>query len=195
MTRQTWRPGDVLLIIDMINTFAFDHGDALSQQADAIVGTVRGLRAACHREKRPVVYVNDNFGQWRQGFDDLLRRAGRPGSRGRHIAEALRPTRQDLFVLKPRHSVFYQTPLPSLLEALEARRLILTGIAADSCVLCSATEAHVRGFDLWVPAGAVASLTADRTERALAYVKESLGGDIAPAGAAKGRGGDTRAKR
>ena len=177
------RRGDVLLIIDMINTFAFEDGAALAEHANAIGEAVHALRTQCHRQKLPVVYVNDNFGQWRQGFEELLRKVDRPGCRGQRLAARLRPTQQDLFVLKPRHSVFYQTPLPTLLDAPEAKRLILTGIAADSCVLSSATEAHVRGYALWVPGNAVASLTPQRTSRALAYIRESLGGETADTGA------------
>jgi nicotinamidase-related amidase len=173
--------GDALLIIDMINTFAFEDGAALSRSALSIADALHGLRTRFHRQRLPVIYVNDNFGRWRLGFEELLRLALRPRSRGAAVARKLHPTRSDLFVLKPRHSVFYETPLPSLLETLRARRLVLTGIAGDSCVLSSAMETHTRGFDLWVPSNTVASLTEERTARTLAYVRESLGGETAGA--------------
>lgn len=173
------RRGDALLIIDMINTFAFEEGAALAKHANAIGDAVHALRTQCHRHKLPVIYVNDNFGQWRQDFEELLRKVARSGSRGQKLAARLRPTRKDLVILKPRHSVFYQTPLPTLLNTLEVRRLILTGISADSCILSSATEAHVRDYTLWVPGNVVASITPQRTTRALAYICESLGGETA----------------
>lgn len=171
--------GDALLIIDMINTFAFEDGVALSRAALSIADAVRGLRTRFHREQLPVIYVNDNFGRWRLGFDEVLQMALGPKSRGVAVARKLRPTRKDLFVLKPRHSVFYETPLPSLLRVLQTRRLVLAGIAGDSCVLSSAMETHTRGFDLWVPSNTVASLAHERTARTLAFVRESLGGTTA----------------
>jgi nicotinamidase-related amidase len=41
----------------------------------------------------------------------------------------------DYFVLKPKHSAFYQTPLDILLKHLGARRLILIGLCTNSCVV------------------------------------------------------------
>jgi hypothetical protein len=41
----------------------------------------------------------------------------------------LRPTTKDYFVLKPKHSKFFDTTLDTLLKALCIRRVILTGIA------------------------------------------------------------------
>jgi nicotinamidase-related amidase len=163
MRRKRPRRGDALLIIDMISRFAFDDGERMRDAAATLVPTLRTLRAQCHRD-----------------LQALVRWAAARGSRGRAIATALKPAAQDYFVLKPRHSVFYQTPLPSLMDMLDVRRLILTGIAADSCVLSSATEAHTRGVALWVPANAVAALTSERTERTLAYVRESLRSETAP---------------
>ena len=34
------------------------------------------------------------------------------GTRGESVLDALRPTDRDSFILKPKHSGFYQTPLP-----------------------------------------------------------------------------------
>lgn len=180
MRRRLPRKHDALLVIDMINRFAFADGLPLRDASSALVGTLLRLRADFHRRGLPVIYVNDNFGRWNSNFHALVQWASASGSRGRKIAQALQPTAKDYFVLKPRHSAFYETPLPSLLEALKVKRLVLTGIAADSCVLCSATEAHTRGIDIWVPCNAVASLSAERNERTLAYVRDSLVSPTAP---------------
>jgi nicotinamidase-related amidase len=174
------RKQDALLIIDMINSFAFKDGLRLCAASSAIVDTLLRLRAEFHRRSLPVIYVNDNFGHWDSDFNALVERTSASGSRGRDITRALRPTARDYFVLKPRHSAFYETPLSSLLEALKVKRLVLTGIASDSCVLYSATEAHTRGFDVWVPCNAVASLSAERDERSIAHVRDSLASQTAP---------------
>lgn len=173
----------VLLIIDMINDFGFTDGDTLAAEAEKVAGRIAEARAWFNRRSLPVVFVNDNFDRWNASFSELAAWAGREGSRGRAIVERLRPAPEDYFILKPKHSAFYETALPSLLQKLGARRLVITGIAGDSCVLSSAMDAHIRDFDVWVPADASASLTAERNDRAMQFMAESLGCDITPLGA------------
>jgi nicotinamidase-related amidase len=62
-------------------------------------------------------------------------------------------------VLKPKHSAFYDTTLDTLLEALKVRRLVLTGIAGNICVLFTANDAYMREFRLYVPADCIVSNT------------------------------------
>ena len=69
-------------------------------------------------------------------------------SPGLRVSERLRPTARDYFVLKPKHSGFFDTTLDTLLEALHVRRLILSGIAGNICVLFTANDAHMREFTL-----------------------------------------------
>ena len=69
----------------------------------------------------------------------------------------MRPDRRDYFILKPKHSAFFSTPLELLLEHLGARTLILTGLLADSCILFTAQDAHLRGYRVVVPSDCVAA--------------------------------------
>lgn len=169
-----------LLIVDMISDFAFPDGAEIASQAQRIVTRIAELRARYRNTGRPVIYVNDNFGQWHAGFSDLLDWASRGGSVGRSIVDALSPERDDYFVLKPKHSIFYETPLPSLLAQLDVDGLAITGVAGDSCVLSSAIDAHMREFKLWIPADGTASLTNVRNERAIAHLRESLDACVGP---------------
>lgn len=108
--------------------------------------------------------------------------ASRGGSPGRPIVDRLLPAMDDYFILKPRHSAFYETALPSLLTRLEAQRLAIVGVAGDSCVLSSALDAHIRKFPVWVPSNATASLTEESNARAMQFLAESLGCEIASIG-------------
>ena len=58
----------------------------------------------------------------------------------------------DYFVLKPKHSGFYASSLDVLLKNLGAKKLIITGFAADICVLFTANDAYMRDFEVIVPA-------------------------------------------
>jgi nicotinamidase-related amidase len=92
----------------------------------------------------------------------------------------LRPEDDDYFVLKPKHSGFYATPLELLLTYLKARRLILTGVAGNSCVLHTAADAYMREFELTVPSDCVASTNARANTAALEHIGTMLKADIRP---------------
>jgi nicotinamidase-related amidase len=113
-------------------------------------------------------------------FRTLVAHCQRPSSRGRAVARMLRPDRRDYFVLKPRHSTFYSTTLDLLLEHLHAGTLILTGLLADSCILLTAQEAHMRGYHVVVPADCVAARLAEDRRRALAQMRRALRADTRP---------------
>ena len=100
----------------------------------------------------PCIYVNDNFGQWRSDFRKTVAHCTAKASRGRRVSMRLRPTRDDYFVLKPKHSGFYDTTLETLLRDLKIRRVIVTGIAGNICVLFTANDAYMRGLTVFAPA-------------------------------------------
>ena len=166
-----------LLVLDVFSTFEFSGGEALFEQARRPVERLHLLRQRFHEADRPVVFVNDNFARWQDGFDELLAYVAASGWRGKAMVAALRPESHDFKLLKPRHSAFFETALPSLLSCLALKRIVVTGLAADSCVLCTVLDAHVRGIEAVVPSDTTASQTAVRTERALQHLRETC--DIA----------------
>ncbi|MFO1268289.1 MAG: isochorismatase family cysteine hydrolase [Rubrivivax sp.] len=67
------------------------------------------------------------------------------------LARTLRPLAGDCTLLKPRHSAFHGTALDLLLRQLACKRLIVTGLATDNCVLFTAMDAYLRGYELGCP--------------------------------------------
>ncbi len=167
-----------LLIIDMINPFDFAGAAQLRRAALPAAKKIAGLKARLKARGAPAVYINDNFTQWQSDFRQLVAICSQEDAPGAEIAALLAPEHDDYFVLKPRHSAFFATPLRLLLEQLGVRRLILTGIAGDSCVLATAADAHMNEFEVVVPRDCVASPTAERNRRALAVMKAALGADV-----------------
>ena len=100
--------------------------------------------------------------------------------RGQPIVKLLRPGPDDYFVLKPRHSAFYLTNLDLLLHYVGAKRLILTGLAGDICVLFTANDAYMREYEVIVPADCVASEDTDHNEQALQLMQRVLKADLTP---------------
>ena len=119
----------------------------------------------------PVIYANDNFGKWRSDFRMTLEHCLNDGVRGEPIAKLLTPEDSDYFVLKPKHSAFFATTLDTLLKYLEVQTLILAGIATDRCVLFSASDAHMRDFQILVPNDCSAAETRADHLRAMALMK------------------------
>ena len=62
-------------------------------------------------------------------------------------------------MLKPKHSGFYCTPFDILLNHLDTKTLILTGVAGNICVLFTANDAYMRNFQLIVPNDCIGSNT------------------------------------
>jgi nicotinamidase-related amidase len=83
-------------------------------------------------------------------------------------------------VLKPKHSAFFETTLDTLLAYLNAKTLILTGVAGNICILFSANDAYMRDYHLVVPSDCVASNTVKENRNALQQIERVLKGDITP---------------
>jgi nicotinamidase-related amidase len=172
--------GTVLLLIDVINDFEFPRGDELFRCALPIAGPLARLKQRAKAAGIPAVYVNDNFGRWQSNFQQIVDHCLQASVHGRSFVEQLVPEEQDYFVLKPKHSGFYQTPLELLLKHLGAKRLILTGLSTNSCVLFTANDAYMRDLQLIVPRDCVAACSGPEQESAIEQMQTMLKADVSP---------------
>ncbi len=163
-----------LLIIDMINDLEFPEGEQILPAALAVAKNIAALRDRCRAAEVPVIYVNDNFGRWRSDFRAQVEHCLHDGVRGQPLVELLKPEAEDYFVLKPKHSGFYSTSLAILLDYLQVKTLILTGIAGNICVLFTANDAYQRDFRLHVPRDCIASNSKEENEAALQQMEQVL---------------------
>jgi nicotinamidase-related amidase len=172
--------GTALLLIDVINDLAFDGSEVLVAQAEPMAMRLSTLKRRAGTAGIPAIYINDNFGQWRSDFRRTVAHCTSRSSPGRGVSRRLRPTARDYFVLKPKHSGFYDTTLDTLLDALEIRRVILTGIAGNICVLFTANDAYMRDLRVFAPADCIVSNTAADNDYALRQIEVVLKGDVTP---------------
>src|SRR5688572_10043641 len=140
-----------LLLVDFINPLRFDGGDRLARPALRAAEAAAALKRRLGRRGVQTVYANDNYGIWRSSFADVLHECESAGGVPARMAQLLAPSPEDITVLKPRHSAFFQTPVQVLLDQLKAERLVLAVLATDLRVLFTAVDPHVRGYKLWVP--------------------------------------------
>lgn len=165
-----------LVVIDMINTYDHEDAELLLPAATRAVPVLADLIGRARKAGVPVIYANDNFGLWRSHHGELVESAlSRPHA---DLVEPIRPDDDSLFVVKARHSIFYDTPLSYLLWQLGVGTVVLTGQVTEQCVLYSALDAHIRHLEVTVPRDAVASIHPHLAAAALEMMERNMGARI-----------------
>ena len=165
-----------MLLIDILTTFNFPDGDAILKSALTIRDALVKFKARARKEGIPVLYVNDNFGDWRSEKEVLMGRCLE--AKGAEFVRPLLPDSEDYFVLKPMHSAFYMTPLEVLLQHLRVETLILTGLTSNSCITVTAHDANMRGFDIYVPPDCSCARNSKEHTHALTQLEAMAGADL-----------------
>jgi nicotinamidase-related amidase len=126
-----------------------------------------------------VIYVHANFGQWRSDHRQLVEDA----LAGEYAAlvEPIVPDEGAMFVVKARHSIFYETPLEYLMGQQDIGELVLTGQATEQCILYSALDAHIRHIPVVVPPDAVAHIDEGLAEAALRMMERNMAVELCAA--------------
>jgi nicotinamidase-related amidase len=166
--------GMALLLVDVINTLDFPGAEDLLRRSDELSKRIARLAERARSANVPVIYVNDNFGRWRSDWRQLIDVCLAESSPGRGMVARLQPRPEDYFVLKPRHSGFYGTSLDLLLHHLGVGTVVITGVATDICILFTANDAYMRGYQVVVPADCVAADAVSKTKAALEQMRTAL---------------------
>ncbi|MET9390789.1 isochorismatase family cysteine hydrolase [Streptomyces sp. NPDC006624] len=176
MERQEGPRRTALIVVDMINTYDHQDAELLVPSVERVVPVVAELIARAREADVPVIYANDNFGRWRSHHGELVEAAlARPRA---DLIEPIRPDEESLFVMKARHSVFYETPLAYLLWSLGVGHVVLAGQVTEQCILYSALDAHIRHLEVTVPRDAVASIHPHLASAALEMMERNMGARI-----------------
>ena len=171
----------VLLLIDVINDMEFEGGDRLLAHALPMAERLAVLKRRAEAAGIPSVYANDNFGRWKSDFASQVRHCTHDPVRGRPVARLLAPGPEDYFVLKPKHSAFFATPLETLLRYLGTTTLILAGLTTDICVLFTAADVYLRDLHLIVAEDCVTAIEPEDHRQALEYMARVMKAQIQPA--------------
>jgi nicotinamidase-related amidase len=160
-----------VLLVDVVNHFEFPDGKRILRNALPIGARLAQLKQLATNADIPVIYVNDNFGQWRSDASKLLAYCLKPKCPGKSFVERIKPSDDDYCILKPMHSAFYQTPLDVLLRHLGVSSLIVAGLTTNSCILCTAHDANMRDLKVTVVSDCCAARTARDHKEAIANIK------------------------
>jgi nicotinamidase-related amidase len=167
-----------MLIVDVLTTFQFPDGDAILSRALAMRNALTRFKRRARKAAIPVIYVNDNYGDWRSEKEILIGRCLE--AKGADFVRPLLPDGEDYVVLKPMHSAFYMTPLEVLLLHLKVETLILTGLTSDSCITVTAHDANMRGLEIYVPSDCSCARNAKIHRQALAQLETMASATITP---------------
>lgn len=170
-------PRSALIVIDMLNRYDFDDAAPLVESVQERLPRIVALRdEARERDDALLVYVNDNYDAWDSGRQELVDKA----LDGDHpeLVEPIVPEGPVPFLPKGRHSIFYQTALSHLLRIEEVERVVLVGQVTEQCVLYSALDAYLRGFEVVVPPDAVAHIHPDLAKAALRMMEINMHADV-----------------
>lgn len=166
-----------LIVIDMLNPYEHDDAEPLMESVASMLPNLRELIEHAPGAGLLTVYVNDNHGDWTAGREKLIERARAGASPA--LIDPIAPADDTPFVVKARHSVFYQTQLEYLLRQEGVDRLVLTGQVTEQCILYSALDAYVRHFEVVVPRCAVAHIHAELAHAALRMMEMNMRAEIA----------------
>jgi nicotinamidase-related amidase len=172
--------GAVLLLVDVINDLAFPDNEHLIEAAAGLSNRILRLKRHCARAGIPTIYVNDNKGRWRSDVQDVVKSCKRGTRAGRKLVELLTPRRDDYVVFKPKHSIFFGTPLDLILQSIGAHTVIMAGLTTNACVLISSAEIFMRGLRLIVPRDCVEALSPQLQNVALKILNENFQAEIEP---------------
>jgi nicotinamidase-related amidase len=169
-----------LVVVDMLNTYEHEDAERLTRSVREVLPNIVDLvERATDDDDVEVVYVNDLYGHWNAGRAELLERVMQ--SDYRELVEPVSPAEDALFVVKARHSIFYETPLEYMLRQQGIEKLVLVGQVTEQCILYSALDAYIRHMEVVVPRDAVAHIHEDLADAALRMMEVNMRAEVVPA--------------
>jgi nicotinamidase-related amidase len=149
-----------LLIIDMTTDFLAEGAPMELANGRSVIGNVNALVDRSHELGVPVVFVrqaNDpcgvDIGRMADTGAPLVDEQGRAttlrsGTAGVEVYSEVSRSDADIQVDKHRHSGFFETKLDTVLRGLNAKTVLITGIASNGCCYATALDAMARGYQV-----------------------------------------------
>jgi nicotinamidase-related amidase len=165
-----------LLVIDMLEDFVRAGAPLEVPETRKILSAVRRRIARARKEGELVVYVCDSH---RKNDPEFARMGWPPhavaGTPGAAVAANISPEPGDAVVEKKTYSGFHGTALQSVLRRRGIRNLSLSGCVTNICVLYTAADAAMRGYDVTVDESLVAGLDPKTHAFAIDQMEKVLG--------------------
>jgi len=168
-----------VLVVDMQKDFCYEDGALFVGDAvRRIIPNIKALLEDARRKGLPLVFTQD----WHSPEDDEFAVWGRhcvEYTRGAELIDELAEVEERAFVVrKTRYTAFFETELEAHLRKKGIKKLIIVGVATNICVLHTAIDASLRGFEIIIPEDCVAALSDYGQEYSLYHIKNVLKGIV-----------------
>jgi ureidoacrylate peracid hydrolase len=176
----------VHVVIDDQNDFLHPDGWYATHGIDVshmcrVIEPTKALNDECRRRGVPIIWTRHGT----RGIEDggpfmakrvLLREGGlRQDTWGYGILDELAPAPGDWYVEKTRLSAFFNTNLDSILRALGAETVVISGVLTNQCVGATAKDAMFRDYCPVVVEEAVGTATPHLHEPAIEMIQVGWG--------------------
>lgn len=146
-----------LIIIDLLNDFVNEDAPLAVPNISTIIGPIKREIEKARRSNYPIIYLCDCHDEDDREFK-LFPPHAKKGTKGANIIEELKPEGTDILVRKSSFSGFFDTVLDETLKKLSVEKIIITGTVTNICVLYTAVDAVMRGYEVDVVKDAVTGL-------------------------------------
>jgi len=168
-----------VLVVDMQKDFCYEDGALFVGDAvRRIIPNIRALLEDAQRKGLQLIFTQD----WHSPEDDEFAVWGRhcvEYTRGAELIDELAEVEERAFVVrKQKYTAFFETELEAHLVEKGIKKLIIVGVATNICVLHTAIDASLRGFEIIVPEDCVAALSDYEQEYSLYHIKNVLKGIV-----------------
>ena len=168
-----------VLVVDMQKDFCYEDGALFVGDAvRRIIPNIKALLEDARRKGLPLIFTQD----WHSPEDDEFAVWGRhcvEYTRGAELIDELAEVEERAFVVrKTKYTAFFETELEAHLREKGIKKLIIVGVATNICVLHTAIDASLRGFEIIIPEDCVAALSNYEQEYSLYHIKNVLKGIV-----------------
>ncbi len=179
---------EALLVIDYSNDFIADDGKLTAGAAGQSVEDALCEKIVNFVERGELVVFSMDYHLENDSFhpeSKLFPEHNIVGTKGRELYGKVNDLYQKIkdrdnviWLDKFRYSAFYGTILDALLRSRGIKKVVLTGVCTDICVLHTAVDAYNLSYDIEIPVSCVASFNQAGHEFALQHFTDSLGAEL-----------------
>jgi nicotinamidase-related amidase len=146
-----------LIIIDLLNDFVNEDAPLAVPSINNIIGPIKREIEKARKNNYPVIFLCDCHEEDDREFK-LFPPHARKGTVGANVIDELKPEGTDILVRKSSFSGFYDTVLDETLKKLSVGKTVITGTVTNICVLYTAIDALMRGYEVDIVEDAVIGL-------------------------------------
>jgi len=170
-------PRCAVLVVDMLNDFVY--GKLKCSRAKKIIPKIKLLLDVSRKRGIPIFYCSDAHLKSDSYEFKLWGPHALKNTKGAQIIKDLAPSSIDVVITKRTYSSFYNTKLDEILKKNFSNKgpdiLIITGIHTNICVMHTAFDAFIRGYDIIIPEDGITSFQEQDHIDTLDYMKTNYG--------------------